>query len=190
MTWRIFFFWLACVSGVAWASSACVSSKLDGKADGGLNGSRGLACEQASDCWDGLPCTDGYCGGKPAEGAEENQMPEEQPQMPEEQPQMPEEQSQMPEESTTTEQDGAPTEPPTESANEAAPCQGNLDAQGFCTQDSDCCTGQTCGSFPFGAQTLRLCTSCTASTECPTNTQCCSFGAVSVCALQCAPPSP
>ena len=31
------------------------------------NGSKGLSCGKAADCWDGLACQDGICGGKPAE---------------------------------------------------------------------------------------------------------------------------
>jgi hypothetical protein len=188
--------WVLLAWGAVVWGGACVEPSLTGKVDGGLNGSKGLACEKASDCWDGLACQDGVCGGKPAEATPEKEATPEQT-TPEE-PNAPEKTAEA--EST---QEAAPTETAKEGTTpeaiaeispeptqEAGQCQGNVNAQGFCAQDSDCCTGQTCGSFPFGAQTLRLCTACKTNTDCPKTTQCCSFGAISVCALQCAPPQP
>lgn len=178
-------FWVFSLLVVAAWGGACVESSLTGKVDGGLTGSKGLTCEKASDCWDGLACTDGICGGKPAEAVAEVT-------------------AEKAAEKTVTPEEAAPAEkapadgsaesgtPETtaEPVAEAGQCKGNVDAQGFCAQDSDCCAGQTCGSFPFGAQTLRLCTTCTTNDDCPQTTQCCSFGTVSVCALQCSAPTP
>lgn len=201
--------WVVLLWAVVVWSGACVEPSLNGKTDGGLNGSKGLSCAKAADCWDGLACQDGICGGKPVEATPEKEatpeatIPEE-PAAQEKTADAETVQEGAPTETTQdvapteTTQEGAPTEPNAEATQEATPepiqeagqCKGNLTAQGFCTQDSDCCTGQTCGSFPFGGQTLRLCTPCKTNTDCPQTTQCCTFGTMSICAPQCAPPQP
>jgi hypothetical protein len=125
-----------------------------------VESSQDLACDKASDCWDGLPCVEGVCGGKPTPKPEPRPEPVPVP-------------------------DGAevstPEKTPEPIAEIACPVPTPTGTISLCTVDSACLSG-TCGSFmiPGCSKPSRACT-CTKDDQCKATEKCCTFGNDGVC---------
>ncbi len=151
-----------------------------------IESSQGLTCESDSDCWDNLPCRNGYCGVKteavePAEQTGKDAGSE--PKAPEttikEKPQL----------SEKSPEKGGEAEPPTEksSGEKARACKGNVAFGGLCQKDGDCCPGQKCREFNIpNVGKFKLCTPCKENRDCPKSTICCQ--PMGVCASRCKKP--
>ena len=190
---------------VAVGYSSCIEQITD---------SFGFRCNDDSDCWDNLKCTNELCGGERRTYKEEPPKDTDggTPEEPKAEPakettsgtdtNAPAERTTPPEPTTTdttpTENpntdtggnDNASTEPtPEPPVEKASGCVGNVGGFGICTQDSDCCPGQTCQEIDTPAGKFKVCTKCTQDSDCPTKEKlvCCKQGD-GICAPQCTAP--
>lgn len=160
-----------------------------------LDSSLGLQCAQDSDCWDDLGCKNELCGGerRPAKGDEpkEGQDAASQPEPKVSDTTAPEPKAPDAGVEKAVEPAGGGESTPDAGGTEVAPepagqCQGNLNQTGQCTQDGDCCAGQTCKDVTTPMGPFKLCATCKVDDDCPKGTVCCQ--ALGFCAIQCSQP--
>lgn len=147
-----------------------------------VSSSLGLRCETQNDCWDDLPCQNELCGGerRPRESRSSSEStsdasPPEEPTAPEPKPE-PKPDASEPNTTPDTTPETSTDAPPTEATADGRACVGAVASDGTCTKDSDCCSGQTCKEVDLssvGGPKLNLCSDCSADSDCPQGTICC-----------------
>lgn len=192
---RVFLLSIVVLCLLVFGSQACIDR---------IDSSKGLACKTSSDCWDKLPCVDGFCGGRGKEGpiaepkasepvktdkgkeAPKKTEPISEPKAEPKKNKEPLAQGETIKEVIAEVDGGAQGDksiaPETSTDKIGKQCKGNLDSFGLCKKDSDCCPGQQCKEQQTPMGKLKLCASCKVDTDCPQKTKCCFQ---TICASRC-----